>query len=192
VRTSATDEIRAGSASAARTWTASPTATVVAAARGTVTVVEVTRLGTVTVIVTPPGVDLAATVEAAATPHAARTAAVNVSVIPRRMTRTVIRASDDARSKIHAGLEQVVVTDRPVAGVRKSHLHHGPIKRGSRRSTTARGEDRTTRQARPQGSAGKNFAKTVIAVSPGEDPLASPYAVQKHGFFMSRQSWRLF
>jgi hypothetical protein len=86
VRTSATDEIRAGSPSAARTSAESPAATVVAGERGTVIVVDVTRLGTVTVIVTPPGVDLAATVEAAAMPHAARTAAVNASVIPRRMT----------------------------------------------------------------------------------------------------------
>ena len=98
MRTSATDEIRAGSASAARMCAASPAANVVVDAGGTVIVVEVTRSGTVTVIVTPPGVDLAATVEAAAMPHAARTAAVNAIVIPRRMTQTVIRAPDDARA----------------------------------------------------------------------------------------------
>jgi hypothetical protein len=85
----------AGSASAARTSAASCGLDAVAvAARGTVIVVDVTSFGTVTVIVTPAGLDPAATVDAAATPHATRTAAESVSVILRRMTPTVVRVSD--------------------------------------------------------------------------------------------------
>jgi hypothetical protein len=54
-------------------------------ALGTVIVVAGASLGSVIVIVEPPGLDLAVTVDAAATPHAASTAAENASVMLRRM-----------------------------------------------------------------------------------------------------------
>jgi hypothetical protein len=53
----------------------------------TVIVVDVAFSGKVIVIVAPlpPGLDPAANVDAAATPHAARTTAEQTSVIPRRI-----------------------------------------------------------------------------------------------------------
>ena len=89
--------MRDGSTSAA--WRAAASCglgAVVGAAFGTVIVVEVASLGSVIVIVVPPGLDPAVTVDAAATPQAARTAAENAIVMLRRMAATLMRPSDGA------------------------------------------------------------------------------------------------
>lgn len=79
--------IRDGSTSAARRSAASRRLRAVeVAAFATVIVVAATSSGNVITIVDPAGLDRAVTVDAAATPQAASTAAENASVMLRRMT----------------------------------------------------------------------------------------------------------
>jgi DNA-binding beta-propeller fold protein YncE len=107
---SVTDETLAGSASAARSCALAREATTVeVAALGTVSVVDV--FGTVIVIVTPPrAAGSAVTVDAAARPAAARTAAENASVITRRMTSTVEKASDRHRPGVVYGRPYMIAS----------------------------------------------------------------------------------